>query len=180
MTITIHVPKTEPFDDSLFYESDTLIATVTGPHGTFEVFCEGRVYAVHEGRELRNAEDFRQAFPTGEIPDGLDVGNNNWFAVVKRGGNGDEEEACEGYASAIHTAEEAAGIKPREGPYSCEQPECDETGGTDHMVRLFRELWFCPSHAVDQLRRARQERELTPEETEVLREREPGCAGVKA
>lgn len=106
----IHVAKDPPFNESLFYESGTTIATFEGPNGTYEVLCEGDVRATYQGEDLRTADDFRTAFPDGVIPDEVEFENNNWFAIRLEGDTGLAEEVQHDYDTAVTAARDAAGL----------------------------------------------------------------------
>lgn len=82
MIDTIH------FDAPEFYDQDTIVLTVQGPHGKFHVVSEGtRSVSFAIGGTLRNlksADSFRSSFPSGNLPENhpdYTWDNNGWFAV---------------------------------------------------------------------------------------------------
>lgn len=46
----------------------------------------------------------------------------------------------------------------------CEETDCHVIAPRDVMFNLFRETWYCPPHALEQLEAAQHERPLDPEE----------------
>ena len=82
------------FDSPEFFENGVIIS-VTDGEKTIEIHRDGQALAFHDKDEafsdvevLRTPEDFREAFPNGEIPeDRIEWRMNAWFDLYDGEGN---------------------------------------------------------------------------------------------
>lgn len=86
--------KPNGFDWPEFFENGVIISATDGEK-TFEIHREGQALAFHDKNEafgdvevLRTPEDFREAFPNGEIPeDRIEWRMNAWFELADEDGH---------------------------------------------------------------------------------------------
>ena len=71
------------FDTPEFFRTG-IVATIYGSERKMHVMCEGERCATYRGQMLRTPEEFRAAFPDGQLPEmdtEFEWTNNGWFTI---------------------------------------------------------------------------------------------------